>query len=321
MSESEILQGAATVVSLADHFHGLKNRATQFIESFSASDRGYFTPTEDEQTRHLLVSYWQARNALFELVSSLHKIERFPEELQPKALTIAYAGALVLVDAARFMRESFHDRPIVRAKLNEPEPHFGIAEGTYDLVQTSLTSPVHAWHLYHATTFVQQHWDELQELGNSDSDFQTVLDLIPKLQHRLDVSVESYVVARTRSRTRSLSNRIGRDLIGRAIYGLQKCVSRLISGYYVHPGHQPGLPEDIDRQLQDELQPGDIIVTRKEYAFTNYFLPGYWPHVAMYIGTPDDLKQMQLHNHENIDPKWQDIETCDETDLTACWSL
>ena len=312
MPETELNQGAATVVSLADHFNGLKSRAIEFIESFSASERGYFTPTEDEQTRHLLVSYWQARNALFELVTSLHRIEQFPESLQPKALTVAYTGALVLVDAARFLRENFHDRPVARAKLNEPEPHFGIAEGTYDLVQKSLTSPVHAWHLYHATTFTQQHWAELQQIANRDPGFQSVLDLIPKLQHRLDVSVENYVVARTRSRTRSLSNRIGRDLIGRAIYGLQKCVSRLISGHYVQPGHQPGLPDDIDQQLEDELCPGDIIVTRKEYAFTNYFLPGYWPHVALYIGTPDDMKRMGLGSHENITPRWADVESCDE---------
>lgn len=311
LSEAEIAAGAATVTSLASHFESLKQRANDLIGTVQAQTRGFFTPTEDEQTRHLLVSYWQSRNAMFELVSSLHQLDRYPEPLRPMALTVAYAGALVLVDVARFLRENFHHRPVVRAKLNEPEPHFGIPGGTYELVQKSLTSPVHAWHLYHAVVFVEQHQHELQQQASGRPDFQAVLDIIRRLQHRLNVSVESYVVARTRVRTRSLSNRLTHRLLGRAIYGLQKCVSRLIADRYVHRNHQPGLPPQIESQLQQELQPGDIIVTRKEYAFTNYFLPGYWPHVALYIGTAQELQSMNLDHHENVMPGWQTIETCD----------
>ena len=37
------------------------------------------------------------------------------------------------------------------------------------------------------------------------------------------------------------------------------------------------------------LQPGDVLVVRKEFAATNYFLPGYWPHAALYLGTASDL--------------------------------
>lgn len=27
-----------------------------------------------------------------------------------------------------------------------------------------------------------------------------------------------------------------------------------------------------------------MLVTRKEHSLTNYFLPGYWPHAALYVG-------------------------------------
>jgi uncharacterized protein YycO len=37
------------------------------------------------------------------------------------------------------------------------------------------------------------------------------------------------------------------------------------------------------------LRPGDVLVVRKEFAATNYFLPGHWPHVALYLGTRSQL--------------------------------
>ncbi|HIE97253.1 MAG TPA: hypothetical protein EYQ63_09615, partial [Fuerstia sp.] len=91
---AELHQGAATVVNLAQHFSRLKDRAAQLTDQIDAEDRGFFTPTEDEQTRHLLISYWQSRNALFELVSSFHQLDHFEPEQRPLELMIAYGGAL-----------------------------------------------------------------------------------------------------------------------------------------------------------------------------------------------------------------------------------
>jgi len=308
---AELTQGAATVINVARHFARLKDRTNGLIEQIDAEERGFFTPTEDEQTRHLLISYWQSRNALFELVSSFHQVDRFEPDQRPLALTIAYAGALVLVDVARFMRENFHHRHIVRQKLNEPEPHFGIPGGTYDHVQESLTSPVNAWHLYHAMTFFRKNKDRLLAAAADDPELREVVEIIARLQDRLDVSPETYALARTRVHARSLRTSIGRDLLGRALYGLQKYLSSLMANRYVKAGHEPSLPTDIDAQLEKELQPGDIIVVRKEHAFTNYFLPGYWPHAALYIGTVPELQKLGLHEHENVQSKWNTVETVD----------
>lgn len=313
MSAQELHEGATTVIHLTQHFARLQVQANELIASCGPSRRGFFTPTEDEQTRHLLVSYWHSRNALFELVSSLHNVERFTADEQPLALMIAYAGALALVDVARFLRESFHHRPVVRVKLNEPEPYFGIPEGTYDLVQKSLTSPVHAWHLYHAAMFVRDRKADLVARSAGHTDFQQILEIILRLQHRIDVSADRYVVMRTRVRARSLRTKLSRDLLGRALYGLQKCVSRLIADRFIKPGHQPHLPPNIETEIEQLLRPGDVIIVRKEHAFTNYFLPGYWPHAALYLGSADDLRDLGLHEHANLRSRWEALQSIDPT--------
>lgn len=311
MSADELSRGAVTVSHLSEHFNSLKKRANALIESFQASRRGYFTPSEDEQTRHLLVSYWQSRNALFELVNSFHKVDRFDKEEQPLALLVAYTGALVLVDVARFLREKFHDRPVVRAKLNEPEPYFGIPEGTYDLVQKSLTSPVHAWHLYHASTYITRHRGELEAKTRHSPELHGLLDIIDQLQDRLDVAVDRYVLVRTRVQASSIGRSIAQDLLGRALYGLQKCVSRLIADRYVKSGHQPALPPHVEEELEHRMLPGDVIVVRKEHAFTNYFLPGYWPHAALYLGSLEQMRQLNIQKHQNVNSHWKNVESVD----------
>lgn len=311
MTANLLSHEAETVLSLAQHLGELKLQAVDLLSSFDASHRGFFTPTEDEQTRHLLVSYWQCRNALFELVSSTYKSDKFSEDDRWSSVTIAYAGALVLVDVARFLHENCHHRPIVRRKLNEPEPYFEIPEGTYDHVQKSLTSPIHAWHLYHAMTFVNKHWKVLRLRGSVDPVFNEILDLIRRLQDRLEINTSRFLIARTRAQGRSLGTRLGRDLLGKAVYGLQKCVSGFMADKYVKRQHRPGLPASVEAELQSSLRPGDVIIVRKEHAFTNYFLPGYWPHAALYLGTLGEMQDMQLHEHCHVGRKWSEIEITD----------
>ena len=108
-----IVGGVRTVVGIASHFERLKQTATSLLDARPASERGYFTPSEDEEVRHLLVSYWQSRNALIELVVMLHRSAASYDESEPDvrhlpthdkvvAFLVAWAGALVLIDAARF---------------------------------------------------------------------------------------------------------------------------------------------------------------------------------------------------------------------------
>ena len=142
-----IISGARTVAHMAAHFGELKEVSLKLNKQAAASTRGYFTPSEDEEVRHLLVSYWQSRNALYDLVISLRDGNEITSTDRGATFLVAYAGAILLVDAARFLHDTFNDNPIVTDKLNEPEPTFGIPDGVYATVQKSLTSPIHVWHL------------------------------------------------------------------------------------------------------------------------------------------------------------------------------
>ncbi len=150
---TELEAGVRTVVHLAEYFAELKQKAQALTDSIDAVGRGFFSAGEDEQVQALLVSYWQSRSALFDLISECRDFaDRQPGERET-AFLVGYAAALILVDAARFLRDKTKDQPVIRRKLNQPVPTFNIPGGTYDTTQRSLLSARHAWHLYHALRY------------------------------------------------------------------------------------------------------------------------------------------------------------------------
>ncbi len=47
---------------------------------------------------------------------------------------------------------------------------------------------------------------------------------------------------------------------------------------------------EILAKYQSRLAPGDILIQRRNWHMTNIGIPGFWPHVALYIGTPDEVE-------------------------------
>jgi hypothetical protein len=95
--------------------------------------------------------------------------------------------------------------------------------------------------------------------------------------------------------------------VGRGLYAIHEALGRGLSHISVQPRHVPSLPRAIRAELIQLLRPGDVLFVRKEYAATNYFLPGYWPHAALYLGTTSDLADHGLADHEHVRPRWAQL--------------
>ncbi len=44
------------------------------------------------------------------------------------------------------------------------------------------------------------------------------------------------------------------------------------------------------QEIKKELEPGDILVERKNWYLSNIGIPGFWPHAALYTGTLEELE-------------------------------
>ncbi len=299
MNSDQLTAAARTVVQLDDYLQDLKRQALAIFDPAVVADRRYITPSGELAIRQLQLSYWKTRNALFELVHDIWRdVERL-ERATPQQFLVALTAAALLVDAARFLRETFHHLTVIRRKLDEPDVVYGIPPRMYDEVQKSLTSPYHAWHLWKATRYYDKHHKEFREAA-SQQDLEPLVAIIDRLRSRLRPPLRVYVRTRLQVRGRRAARRVGRDVLGRGVYALQEALGRGMAHVSVRPRHAPSLPRDIRSTVVQLLRPGDVLVVRKEFAATNYFLPGYWPHVALFLGTANDLKSCGLAEDKHV---------------------
>ena len=311
MPELVLHRAASTVIDVADHMNRLRSDAIAFQESFSTGDRGYFSPTEDEQVTHLWVSYNQARNALLELINQIRTDVGTPCEKTISEFTIAYAATVVLVDAARTLRDLFGDDTIVRRKLNESFAAHGIEADSFDAVQISLTNPANAMGIRQGNEFFDANITAIHSLADSDEQFEKVLGVIDHIGEQIRVGHRRYIRARAKERVRYVLDRIVCANFAKAIYRIQEWGSCVIGVINTNQTHIPKLPSTVRNQIRELIRPGDVFVTRKEHAATNYFLPGYWPHAALYIGGNDVIEALKdgVHHRDLGSPFTNDAIT------------
>ena len=70
MNSEQLVAAARTVAQLGDYLEDLKRQALAIVDPAAVTVRGYITPSTELAVRHLQLSYWKTRNALFELVIS-----------------------------------------------------------------------------------------------------------------------------------------------------------------------------------------------------------------------------------------------------------
>jgi hypothetical protein len=247
VNDEQLSAAARTVAQLGDYLEDLKRQAVAVFDPAAVAARGYIKPSTEVAVRQLQLSYWKARNALFELVNDIWRDIQRLDRATPQQFLVALAAASLLVDGARFLREQFHRVVVLRRKLDEPDVVYGIPPRMYDEVQKSLTSPYHAWHLWQATRYYDRHREELHQ-ATAAQGLDPLVAIIDRLRDRLRPPLRVYVRARLRVRGRRAVRRIGRDVLGRGVYALQEALGRGMANVFVRPGHTPSLPREIRAQ-------------------------------------------------------------------------
>jgi hypothetical protein len=73
-------------------------------------------------------------------------------------------------------------------------------------------------------------------------------------------------------------------------FPIQAGVSEWMGDTKVWRPHKSLVSANQIAAMQPRLEPGDILLERREWYVSNVGLPGYWPHAALYIGTAEERR-------------------------------
>ena len=288
----------------------LEARFRKFEAGLATGERSYFRPDDDDEIRRMLVSYLSYRTALLRTVWSYQRHAELEDEpARLRALLLHYTAAAVTYDySARFVL-AFENSPLAIRKLNEAEPRWDLPPGTYDQLRANLAHVSHrhwlerGWKNYHATL---PRWGAL---GLRDGE--------PYATFHRAIATAGENTARLSQRLMHYKLQTAVDDVAKFArggwYRASSAVSTLIGDTKIRaPRGTAGLiTPELLAALRPRLRPGDILIERRNWYLSNAFLPGYWPHSALYVGTAADLRALGLQTDPRVAAHFAEFERPD----------
>jgi len=307
-SDPLIAPAARAITSLAPAVGGLEGGTAELEDVRRAAERGYFTPAEDERVRAWFARYLTAREGLLEVIGDLRPnadgdVEGGDEATQLRCFVLAYAAACVLVRAGRYLVGTIATHRLVQRKLNEPEPRFRIPPKQYTAVYRSLTSPANAWRLREAIQFAESNRTAIDALAD-DPTIAPVLTHLREAEDALRLGVGQYVKARLRFRWHSLRRRRA-SATQQVIFSIAEAFGRVVSEVR-NPLHVKRVDATVLEQIAALLEPGDVVITRRDHVPTNLFLPGFWPHASLHLGPARVRTDLGVEVSDDRAARWVD---------------
>jgi|TARA_B110000037_G_scaffold222744_1_gene299244 hypothetical protein len=256
----------------------------------AAQERGYYLPDEDDRLRNVFANYLEIREALKAALARVEpwidKKDGLSFEDRLRAFVIGFTAACLLLRSGSYVIRIAEGRPVVAQKLDEAEPRFGIARKSFTEIYRAQSSVQRMWKFFMAWRFYEEYRGRILAMSD-DALVGTVIPLLKAEEPFMEKRRREYLAKRFRYRLHSFLRR-NRSGFENTMFQILEIGGRTVSelrdpmtGLIAMPKRVPGEPLEAIREF---LKPGDIIVTRHRDALSNVFLPGFWPHAALYVG-------------------------------------
>ncbi len=292
-------RGVSAVLAAARAVPEPDGLAAELEAAARAAARGYFLPDEDALVRLRYFQYLAVRGALLVTLEELAAVAgaggRDWRGRLPVFVT-AFAAACMLMRASGYVVRLAKDRPVVWKKLDEADPAAGIPRKTFTALYKSVSSGKNWKRFIAAADFHFTNREGILALAD-DPVVGPMVALLekeePTIERRRSEALKRFFSYRWFSFLRR-----HRSAWRQVMYGLFKVSGSAIAELRQPGVKPPGAPKRITPALREEIlakaRPGDVFVTRHDDAVSNLFLPGFWPHAALYLGSSRELEELGI---------------------------
>jgi hypothetical protein len=271
---------------------GAKSQQTyaRINDARKREQRDYYKPAEEDEIRAQFMSYLAYRSALLRLVATyggFHSIGR--PDARARCFLVGYGAGASVMSASTSLVTTYGKEPSVRRKLNEPDASCGIRAGEFDRIYDARGSDRNAETFTEMAAYFKANRDGWRR------DKVLPDDQLAWIDGRIEAAIADVQVRgfnRSRAQWERVVKRVGNDVYV-PVYDVQSVISTLIGDTRIVK-RPPFIRHEQVKAMQAQLQPGDILLERRNWYASNAFLPGFWPHAAIYVGTSDDLAKLGL---------------------------
>lgn len=280
----------------------LERSAQTMMVEFKSGQRDWYRQADNDAARAQLLTYLNYRTALLRIIWKYQNPAPVPEErLRLRAFLVSYTAASVLYEASLKFVTLFQNSAEAVRKLNEAEPLWDIPPGLYETVRHNLLNSRNQSLLREA---------QARYRAEREAFIRTALDRTPPHDrfHQAIATANGTMARLGEAVSAGLPAPLAeaRHTARRELYEAQSLVSRWIGDTKVREprgGHSLIAPGQV-QELRSKLRPGDVLLERRNWFLSNAFLPGFWPHSALYVGGPDDLKVLGLDRDPRVQKHW-----------------
>ena len=305
--QKTIAAAARTLVTVGPLMPNEESLESEIQDAANASERGYFLPDEDERVRTAFAQYLRTRKALFETLNELRPLVLAKNKVSPKyevqVFVVAWCTACLLVRSGRYLVDNFRKDSVVRKKLDEAAPRYGIDRKEFTSIYKSLTSLRNVWIFLSGVRQAKRSKAEIDTLADHEV-VGPVVAMLKAEEPWIESSARYYAKGRFKYRWYSFLRRhqSGYKNISFALFKFGGSLIAELRNHWKRKRVTPG----VQRKIAKLLQPGDVLITRHDDATTNIFLPGFWPHAALHIGTQEQRSAIGVRIDAEREPRAAD---------------
>lgn len=295
-------QDAIQVLTLIDTSKKLREQLPHFVDESNQAIKKHHGALPSAYTLRMAKALSEAhelRNSLFkQALSHRSALYRVDDEIDDKArvteIVIAMSAAVTLFENSKEMHLALDNNHLLRNKLNEGYPEFGIPEGFYDSSTMRSNNPEYRKTFNDAVRFFADNKSEIElQISQSSPSIRSLYSEVaqsPMIKGLKGGNVFKEIFTLP---VKAAGGAV--DLSGRGLNKIKFTSSKVVGNTMGIVRWRAGKLKDDAVMLKNmlaQLQPGDILLEKTPFTLTDKSIPGHFGHAAIYIGTADQLREM-----------------------------
>ncbi len=262
-------------------------------------------PVDNELLGYWFARYLSIRQGLWDLINDcLESGNRHANGLNDEQVwshfVVGYSAACLLVRNDRKFLFDIATHSILQRKFNEPFVEYRIPRKQYTTIFSAFVDGRDALRIYDAIHDAKKNRSMIEHLCN-DPVVGELARRLPEFEQWLDPSKRNYfqrLIAYLSHKWRRKGVVMLNNLLSTAVENVGRAASELQLPL------EKRVSVELREQMVSKLAPGDVLITRHDTAFTNLFLPGFWPHAALYIGTEQQREALGIQIDADKASRW-----------------